>query len=149
MEPVPNQHQETIRLGNEALSKLDALLGSLGVARGRGKWDIVGNNNPIFTWRKRKTIGESEKLAEDAKNAVEVFRAALDSDGVAMLNTEAFLDDTKSIDYFLGSIGGIIVQKKINANIKEVQKTRDAVSDALRLLDGLDKAPNRSCRVNY
>lgn len=45
--------------------------------------------------------------------------------------------ETIAIDYFLGSIGAIVVQKKIVANIDEVQKVHDAVADALKMLENI------------
>lgn len=129
--------ENTKRLGRAALDKLELLIDALDESRRRGKLDILANNNPLVTRWKRKKIKESETAAIEAKEAVREFRDALREDQDADLNTQEFLDDTKAIDYFLGSIGAIVVQKRIVANIEEVRRVHRAVSDALDLLEGL------------
>ncbi len=124
---------ETIELGRKAIEKLDELLVVLNEAKRKGVFDIFADN-AIFTWSKRKEIRKGDALAKEAKIAIEDFKRALDAEHID-LRTEDLFDDTMAIDYFLGAIGSWSVQRMINANIKEAERTRSAI---LHLINNLN-----------
>ncbi|MDR3075196.1 MAG: hypothetical protein LBU30_04065 [Candidatus Methanoplasma sp.] len=125
--------KRTLRLGEDALEKLDALISELNRARRRGRYDIV-TNSVIFTWYKRKSIKAGEGLAKDAATSLGSFKKALKDDGLPELDIEEFFDKLKMKDYFLGIFGNITVQEKIVRNIGAAEKARCSVSDRVEAL---------------
>ena len=127
-------NRETLEVGTHALEKLDLLISELTSAKNLGTWDIFFGGSAV-TWMKRNRIRKCETVARDTKAALSTFKDMLNRDNSVHLDSIDIFEDTRCIDYFLGIIGNIMVQKKIETNLTEANKTRSALAHCLCILE--------------
>ena len=119
--------QNSIKLGEECLVKLDELIATLKRARTKSFLEVGYLSNLFFTWSKRKDLRRAEMLAVEVKEALESFKESLNENTAFPLGTTDFHDGTMALDYFLGIYGDWLVHSLVSTNLMAAENTKAAV----------------------
>ena len=132
MQDRKKEIDEAIEAGRKALQALDEAAEKLGSAKRWGIWDIVGGGR-VSSLVKHSRIDDARELLQQARNELEFFSDELDDIQENLPEFDLEISDLVStFDIVFDNVfADILVQEKVEATAREVDKTRIRVKDAV------------------